>query len=153
MAVMARKKREKRDQEATAARAAIRMPEVIELPPFSQKWGHYRLTEADRTIMLNAILSDPEVWPVQRGTAGARKARFSSHELDRGKSGGYRVLYAAFPAYGKIVLVTLFSKGEQANLSNAARNLVAVLLREIEAELAQIANEEESRLLERTRQR
>jgi hypothetical protein len=150
---MARKKRKNRDQEATAPRAAIRMPEVIELPPFSQKWSLYRLTEADRTIMLNAILSDPEVWPVQRGTAGARKARFSSHELDRGKSGGYRVLYAAFPEYGKIVLVTLFSKSDQANLSNAGRNLVAILLREIEAELAQIAGAEQSSSPERTKKR
>ena len=112
------------------------VPEVIELPPFTQKWGHYRLTESDRTIMLDAILSDPEAWAVQRGTAGARKARFSSHEMDCGSSGGYRVLYAAFPAYGKVVLVTLFSKSDSSNLSNAGQNLVSALLREIEVELA-----------------
>jgi hypothetical protein len=98
-------------------------------------------------------LSDPEAWPVQRGTAGARKARFSSQELDRGSSGGYRVLYAAFPAYEKIVLVTLFSKSDQANLSNAGRNLVAVLLREIEAELGRIAREEKSSVIDRKRKR
>ena len=29
--------------------------------------GQYRLTEEDRTAMLEAILTDPEAWPVQRG--------------------------------------------------------------------------------------
>jgi hypothetical protein len=149
---MARKSQAK-DREATAPSTANRMPEVIELPPFTQKWGHYRLTESDRTIMLDAILSDPEAWPVQRGTAGARKARFSSHEMDCGSSGGYRVLYAAFPAYGKVVLVTLFSKSEQSNLSNAGRNLVSALLREIEVELGLIAREEASSAPERKRKR
>jgi hypothetical protein len=40
------------------------LPVVIELPPFAQKWGQYRLTEEDRTAMLEAILNDPEGWPV-----------------------------------------------------------------------------------------
>jgi hypothetical protein len=94
--------------------------------------------------MLKAILSDPESWPVQRGTAGACKARFSSQELDCGTSGGYRVFYAVFRKYGKIVLVTLFPKSVQANLSDAGRKLVAALLREIERELEQIHREEKA---------
>ena len=94
--------------------------------------------------MLDAILSGPEAWPVQKGTAGARKARFSSHELDSGTSGGYRVFYAVFRKHGKIVLVTLFPKSVQANLSKAGQNLVAELLREIEGELEQIDREEKA---------
>jgi hypothetical protein len=127
------------------------LPVVIELPPFSQKWGRYRLTEEDRTAMLEAILNDPEGWPVQKGTAGARKARFASQDLDRGASGGYRVFYAVFRKYGKVVLITLFPKNEQANLSRAGQNLVAQVLGEIESELEQIALEEESRSQERRR--
>ena len=50
-----------------------------------------------------------------------RKARFSSHDLDSGTSGGYRVFYAAFRKYGKVVLVTLFAKSVQANLSRPLR--------------------------------
>ena len=128
---MSRKKDKKRQPDASSRSASGWLPVVIELPPFSQKWGWYGLTEADRTVMLEAILSNPEGWPVQRGTARARKARFSSRDLDRGKSGGYRVFYAVFRRYGKIVLVTLFPKSEQANLSKAGQNLVATLLREI----------------------
>ncbi len=127
------------------------LPVVIELPPFAQKWSQYRLTEGDRTAMLKAILDDPEGWPVQSGTAGARKARFASQDLDRGSSGGYRVFYAVFRKYGKVVLITLFPKNERANLSRAGQNLVALSLREIESELEQIAREEETRTRERRR--
>ena len=145
---MARKKGHaaRRGEPATAW-----LPVVIELPSFSQRWGQYRLTEADRTALLEAIVSDPEAWPVQKGTAGARKARFSSQDLDRGASGGYRAFYAVFRKYGKIVLITLFPKSARANLSTAGRNLVATLLREIEAELEQIDREEQAGTLKRRR--
>ena len=66
MAVMARKKKKTVIRKQPRPGPPLGCLEVIELPPFSQKWGHYRLTEVDRTLMLNAILSDPEVWPVQR---------------------------------------------------------------------------------------
>ena len=125
------------------------LPVIVELPPFTLKWGQYRLTERDRTAMLDAILGDPEGWPVQRGTAGGGKARFASQDLDRGTSGGYRVFYAVFRKYGKVILITLFPKNEQANLSKAGQNLVAQLLREIETELEEIAREEEARAQER----
>ena len=143
---MARKK-----ASGTEKAPAIWLPVVIELPSFSQKWGHYRLTEADRTSLLEAILSNPEAWPVQRGTAGARKARFSSHDLAGGTSGGYRVFYSVFRKYGKVILVTLFAKSEQANLSKAGQNLVATLLREIEVELEAIDREERAEAIKRRR--
>jgi hypothetical protein len=140
---MARKKDAGRVPEAAASSVRLWLPVVVELPPFTQKWGQYRLTEKDRTALLEAILSDPEGWPVQKGTAGARKARFSSESLDRGTSGGYRVFSTVFRKYGKVVLVTLFPKNVQANLSRAGQHLVAQLLREIEEELEPIAREEE----------
>lgn len=141
---MSKREGKKGQADASSRSASAWLPVVIELPPFSQKWGRYALTELDRTVMLEAILSDPESWPVQRGTGGARKARFASHDLDRGSSGGYRVLYAVFRKYGKIILVTHFPKSERANLSKAGRNLVATLLREIERELDEIAREEQA---------
>ena len=138
---MARRKGEKADPNPPSSVPAW-LPVVIELPSFSHRWDQYRLTDQDRTLMLDAILSGPEAWPVQKGTAGARKARFSSHDLDSGASGGYRVFYAVFRKFGKIVLVTLFPKSVQANLSKAGQNLVAELLREIEKELEKIEQEE-----------
>jgi hypothetical protein len=127
------------------------VPVVIELPSFSNKWDQYRLTESDRTSMLGAILSNPDAWPVQRGMAGPRKARFASHSLDRGTSGGYRVFFAVFRGHGKIVLITLFPKNVQANLSRGAQNLISELVREIEAELEQIDREEKAQARKRRR--
>jgi hypothetical protein len=150
-AAMARNKYAEGKQRAGLPSAKPWLPVVVELPPFSQKWGQYRLTEEDRTTMLEAILSDPEGWPVQKGTAGARKARFASQDIDRGASGGYRVFYAAFRKYDKLVLITLFPKNAQANLSRAGQNLVAQLLREIEHEMEQIAREEAARSQQRRR--
>jgi hypothetical protein len=149
--MMARKRDGGGEKRAGTSPGRPWLPVVIELPPFSLKWGHYRLTEEDRTAMLEAILSDPEGWPVQRGTAGARKARFASQDLHRGASGGYRVFYAVFRRYGKVVLITLFPKNQQANLSKAGQNFVAQILQEIESELEQIAREEEARVRARRR--
>lgn len=146
---MPRKKGKVNPPDLSSSRAAGWFPVVIELPPFSQKWGRYGLTETDRTAMLEAILSNPEGWPVLKGTAGARKARFASHDLNRGTSGGYRVFYEVFRKYGKIVLITLFPKSEQANLSKAGQNLVATLLREVEQELDEIDREDKAGTIKR----
>lgn len=56
---MARKKNAGRGPKAATSSEGPWLPVVIELPPFTQKWGQYRLTEEDRTAMLEAILSDP----------------------------------------------------------------------------------------------
>jgi hypothetical protein len=85
------------------------------------------------------------------GNSRRPQGPFASEDLDRGASGGYRVFYAVFRKYGKVVLVTLFPKNVQANLSKAGENLVAQLLREIEEELEQISREEEVRARERRR--
>ncbi|MFA6279604.1 MAG: type II toxin-antitoxin system RelE/ParE family toxin [Bdellovibrionales bacterium] len=61
-----------------------------------------------------------------KGTGGARKIRFAGR--GKGKSGGYRVI--AFYA-GKeipVFLLSLFSKGEKANLSQAERNELKQIL-------------------------
>jgi hypothetical protein len=121
------------------------LPVVNELPTFARKWGQYCLTEFDRTTMLEAILGQPERWPVIKGASGARKARFSTHDLDCGSSGGYRVFYVVFRNHGKIVLITMFPKSERANLSNAGLAAVARLVREIEAELELIDREDATR--------
>jgi hypothetical protein len=71
-AEMARKNAAGWHPKAATAPKSLWLPVIIELPAFSGKWRQFRLTEADRTTLLEAILSDPEAWPVQRGTSGAR---------------------------------------------------------------------------------
>jgi hypothetical protein len=84
-------------------------------------------------------------------TRRVHEAWLSTHELSRGTSGGFRVFYAVFRRYGKIVLITLFPKNVQANLSRAAQNIVGGLLREIEVELQEIDREEKAQAQKRRR--
>ena len=79
------------------------------------------------------ILKDSEIGSVMAGTGGLRKFRIG---LDnKGKSGGFRVLYVDFPEVKQTWLVTVFSKNTKANLTKKERNEVAELIRAIKKEL------------------
>ena len=58
-----------------------------------------------------------------QGTGGIRKLRWSAH--GKGKSGGVRVIYYYHDGTMPLFLLTMFSKGEKANLSKAERNELA----------------------------
>jgi hypothetical protein len=79
----------------------------------------------------------PERGVVMAGTGGLRKLRFSPPSWHTGKRGATRVCYSWFPRYGRLYLVTLFAKNEQANLLPAERAAVAKVLRRIGAALAE----------------
>jgi hypothetical protein len=79
------------------------------------------------------ILKDPETGSVMAGTGGLRKFRIGLN--NKGKSGGYRVLYVDFPEVQQTWLVTVFSKNTKANLTKKERNDIAELIRAIRKEL------------------
>jgi hypothetical protein len=58
-----------------------------------------------------------------QGTGGIRKLRWSAQ--GRGKSGGVRVIYYCHNDVVPLFLLTVFGKGEKANLSKAERNDLA----------------------------
>jgi len=60
-----------------------------------------------------------------QGTGGIRKLRWSAH--GKGKSGGVRVIYYFHNELMPLYLLTVFGKGEKANLSKAERNDLAKL--------------------------
>ncbi len=66
------------------------------------------------------------------GTGGARKLRWSVQ--GRGKSGGVRVItfYSGPPV--PVFLLTVFGKGEKTNLTQAERNELRDVLRDLVAE-------------------
>ena len=62
-----------------------------------------------------------------RGTGGIRKLRWRTGKNDGGKSGGVRVLYH----YSKsvlLLLITIYSKTDKANMSQQERNELKKLL-------------------------
>ena len=59
------------------------------------------------------------------GTGGIRKLRWSAQ--GKGKSGGVRVIYYYYNKSIPLFLLTVFGKGEKANLSKAESNELAKL--------------------------
>lgn len=108
---------------------------LIQLRAFQSKWRGTRLTDEDLQALEQLILSHPDAGQVMRGTGGLRKVRFAPRSSHRGKSGAFRVCYAVFPEHGRVYLVTLFAKSEQANLTAAERTDVKAMLERIGAAL------------------
>ena len=77
------------------------------------------------------LVQNPERGAVVKGTHGVRKARVADPVSTRGKSGSYRYLYLYLEHAGRIHLLYLFSKGEQADLSPQQKQIIGALSQEI----------------------
>ena len=80
------------------------------------------------------LIQNPERGNIVKGTHGVRKTRVADPGLQRGKSGSYRYLYLYLERAGRIHLLYLFSKGEQADLSAEQRRIIGRLSQEIKKE-------------------
>jgi len=80
------------------------------------------------------LIQNPERGDVVKGTHGVRKARVGDPDSLRGKSGSYRYLYLYLEHAGRIHLLYLFSKGEQADLSPDQRRVIGALSQQIRKE-------------------
>ena len=81
------------------------------------------------------LVQNPERGPVVKGTHGVRKARVADPASSRGKSGSYRYLYLYLEHAGRIHLLYLFSKGEQADLSPEQKGTIGALSQAIRKEI------------------
>jgi mRNA-degrading endonuclease RelE of RelBE toxin-antitoxin system len=80
------------------------------------------------------LVQNPERGAVVKGAHGVRKARVADPASSRGKSGSYRYLYLYLEHAGRIHLLYLFSKGEQADLSSEQKQIIGALSQEIRKE-------------------
>ena len=80
------------------------------------------------------LVQNPERGAIVKGTHGVRKARIADPASSRGKSGSYRYLYLYLEHAGRIHLLYLFSKGEQADLSPQQRQIIGALSQEVRKE-------------------
>ena len=80
------------------------------------------------------LLQNPERGALVKGTHGVRKARVADPTSSRGKSGSHRYLYLYLEHAGRIHLLYLFSKGEQADLSPQQKQIIGALSQEIRKE-------------------
>lgn len=89
--------------------------EVVEMPAYLSAAEDAGLDEAERGRIVDALAANPKLGDVMVGTGGARKFRWAGR--GKGKSGGYRVISYFGGDDIPVFLLTVFSKGEQANLS------------------------------------
>jgi hypothetical protein len=104
----------------------------IQLNAFRVNWKRLGLSEQDLRELELEIMLDPSRPPIMPGTGGLRKIRFAGQRHSGGKSGGVRVCYAYFHAFGLIYLCAVFPKNEKANLTPREKNEYRKLLAEFE---------------------
>jgi mRNA-degrading endonuclease RelE of RelBE toxin-antitoxin system len=81
------------------------------------------------------LVQNPQRGDIVKGTHGVRKARIADPSSPRGKSGSYRYLYLYLEHAGRIHLLYLFSKGEQADLSPEQKRIIGALSQAIRKEI------------------
>jgi len=81
------------------------------------------MTDAERASVVNLLALNPGLGELIVGTGGCRKFRLAGR--GKGKSGGYRVITFFGGVHMPVYLLTVFSKGERANLSRAECNALA----------------------------
>jgi hypothetical protein len=86
------------------------------------------------TRIQSDLVENPDRGAIVKGTHGVRKARVADPSSARGKSGSYRYLYLYLAHAGRIHLLYLFSKGEQADLSPQQTVVIGALSQEIRKE-------------------
>jgi hypothetical protein len=100
------------------------MQTIVELPEF-QKRAIILFTDEEKLSIINYLARHPVAGDILQGTGGIRKLRWSAQ--GRGKSGGARVVYFYHNGTMPLFLLSVFGKGEKANLSKAERNDLARL--------------------------
>ena len=88
----------------------------VDVVSFSEDWANLGLGDDELQALEDEIARNPTRAPVVPGGHGVRKIRRPDSVAGKGKSGGYRVLYAHLPAYGTVLLISAWPKSEREDL-------------------------------------
>jgi mRNA-degrading endonuclease RelE of RelBE toxin-antitoxin system len=97
--------------------------EFIQSRRFTSRLDNLAKDRADDVLMNieNDLLKNPERGTLIQGTGGIRKSRAADPFRGKGKRGGFRYMYYYIEQDGQILLLLIFSKDEQDNLSAAQK--------------------------------
>ena len=107
------------------------MQAVCETHAFRRAAAGAGMSEDDIFALVSYLAENPTAGDVIAGTGGCRKLRWAGR--GKGKSGGYRTITFYSGAMMPVYLLTVFGKGEKANLSDAECNALRVLTKAIAA--------------------
>lgn len=96
------------------------MQTVIETESYLRDAKAAKMSAEEMTSAVDLVSADPEVGDVMQGTGGVRKVRLAGR--GKGKSGGNRIVYFFGGGDIPIFMLTVFGKGEKANLTQGERN-------------------------------
>ena len=99
---------------------------IVELPEYIRRAEHL-LNEEERNRLIFYLSTHPKSGVLMQGTGGIRKLRWARG--GKGKSGGVRVIYFFHDEEMPLFLLTIFGKGEKADLSPSECNELAKLVK------------------------
>ena len=98
---------------------------VVETPEYLSR-AESLLSEAERAAFADWIAAHPTAGDLIPGTGGARKVRWAAK--GKGKRGGARVITYFAGQSMPVFLLSVFAKGQQADLAMAERNALRAML-------------------------
>ena len=98
------------------------MQTVIETSEYLARAKDVGLDDAERAQVVDFLAAHPLAGDEIPGTGGARKVRFAGR--GKGKSGGYRVITFFGGNDMPLFLLTIYAKGDRADLSPEMRKAV-----------------------------
>lgn len=103
---------------------------VIETPEFLRAAAGL-LDDGEKAALVDYIAANPTAGDLMPGTGGALKLRWALG--NKGKSGGVRTITCYAGEDVPVFLLTVYGKGEKANLTKAERNELRDVLFDIAA--------------------
>ena len=86
------------------------------------------LTDDEYMQLQVALIQRPDMGPVMPGSGGIRKARWPARGY--GKRGGLRVIYYWAVSPGQLLMLFIYAKGEQEDLSPAQLKILRKIVEE-----------------------
>ncbi len=97
--------------------------EFIETPAFTRHRADYLDDEGYRALQIR-LGANPGLGDLIPGTGGFRKIRWADAGRGKGRRSGLRIVYFYFPSGDQIWFMTLYDKGEAADLKAAEKKML-----------------------------
>jgi hypothetical protein len=111
------------------------MQAVCETHAFRRAAARCGMTEDEVSALVDYLAANPAAGDAIPGTGGCRKLRWAGR--GKGKSGGYRTITFYTGEWSPVYLLTVFGKGEKANLSRAECNALKTIAKALADESAE----------------
>lgn len=105
----------------------------VELDGFLKMWQACGLDDHDLFDFELSLMPILKSNPVIQGTGGLRKVRENDDHSNKGKSGGYRIIYLDLEEVEKVILLLVYPKNKQDNITPAQKKQLKRLVEELKS--------------------